>query len=1005
MQYQTDAVKSVIDCFSGQPKSSAYKYKMDPGRLKEGQAITETTGVSGYGNTPITIETKKRLLDKIKSIQQHQMIPVSNELIETKYSNINLDIEMETGTGKTYCYIKTIYELNQHFGWKKFIIMVPSIAIREGIYESFKLTKDHFSLQYRESARFFIYDSTNLQDINLFASDNNIQVIIMNIQAFNSGGQANRRIYAELDSFQSRRPIDVIKRTRPILILDEPQKMTGPQTSKSMKEFDALFALHYSATHRENHNKIYRLDALDAYNQKLVKKISVRGISVKGLSGTTGYLYLEQIKISTSAPVAYLEIEQKQASTIKRQSIKVSTGDNLYVRSNDLTQYKGYIVDEINYNTQSVTFTNGISIECGELQGSISDQLKRRIQIRETIKAHLEKEQENFKLGIKTLSLFFIDEVAKYRQYKDGEAKKGEYAEIFEEEYENAVSSLGIVFVPAYREYLNRIEANSTHNGYFSIDKKTKQLVDPKDISDGESKDIDAYDLILKDKKKLLSFEEPTRFIFSHSALREGWDNPNIFSICTLKHSDNIISRRQEVGRGLRISVNHKGDRQDDEMLVHQINQLTVVTDESYTDFVSALQTEISNSLSARSHKANKAYFEGKYIKKGDEIIEINSETARAIEKYLIKNDYIDSKDGIAETYTNAKKENNLAELPEELNPYSESIFKLIDSVYDPNVNLDIVDGRKDKTNKLNTNNFNKKEFQELWNSINSKSVYRVDFDSQELIEESIKSLNENLRVDKLYYRVERGDQREHITADDLKQQDSFEVHDSQQQYETTNVHSVVKYDLIGEIAKQTELTRKAIADILIGIEKPCFGEFKRNPEQFIMQASKLINEQKATTIINRLTYNILDDKYSNDIFTKNQTSMNSKYVHWNSKKHVYQHVPLDSIEEKKFVNSLESGNEVLVYSKLPRGFKIPTPVGNYSPDWAIVFKKENIKHIYFVAETKGNMSTMNLRKIEETKIISAKKFFAKLEIEQDIQVKYDVVDNYDNLLKIVCKK
>ena len=684
--FQTDAVTAVADCFQGQPLSSGVSYRIDPGRA------VETTGqirmdreVSGFKNNDLSLPLPD-VLKNIHAVQQRQNLPLSSELKRASGCEINLDIEMETGTGKTYCYIKSMFELNKQYGWSKFIVVVPSIAIREGVFKSLEITAEHFLEQYGKRARFFIYNSKQLHNLESFSSDAGINAMIINVQAFNATGKDARRIYEELDDFQSRRPIDVIARNRPILILDEPQKMgdAKSKTSESLKAFTPLMTLRYSATHKQEHNKIYRLDALDAYNQKLVKKIAVRGISVKGLAGTNAYLYLESITVSASKPPqARVELEIRQATAIKRIPRTLGKNDNLYDVSGELEQYKGFVVSDISALDNTVSFTNGVVLQAGEATGDVNESALRRIQIREAVKAHFEKEQVLFSQGIKVLSLFFIDEVAKYRRYDENGEQPGEYAQAFEEEYKNQLNEVLTLEDTPYNRYLKGIATTATHNGYFSIDKRSKRMVNPDTSARStEADDVDAYDLILKDKERLLSFEEPVRFIFSHSALREGWDNPNVFVICTLKHSDNTISRRQEVGRGLRLSVNQDGDRMDDPATVHQINVLTVVASESYKDFVAALQKDISASLSARPRKADEAYFTGKVLKTESGDVSVTPQMARAIYRYLLKNDYTDNDDKITNTYLETKAGGTLANLPPELAPHADQIFQLIDTVF-----------------------------------------------------------------------------------------------------------------------------------------------------------------------------------------------------------------------------------------------------------------------------------------------------------------------------------
>ena len=998
--YQTQAVTAVVDCFAGQPMSNGITYRMDPGRKAQTSAFEE-----GFKNADLAL-TELQVLANIKDVQRRQNLPLSDKLVASAGCRINLDIEMETGTGKTYCYIKTIFEMNKRYGWSKFIIMVPSIAIREGVHKSLQITADHFTESYGKKARFFIYNSKRLHELESFSSDAGINVMVINIQAFAARGADNRRIYEELDDFQSRKPIDVIASNRPILILDEPQKMEGAATMEALPKFKPLMILRYSATHKTQHNRVHRLDALDAYNQKLVKKIAVRGIQTRGLAGTNAYLYLEGIEISKKAPVARLEIEVKLASgEIKRQLKRLEFRDDLFAESGELDQYRdGFTISQIDARNDTVEFTNGLVLQAGEATGDVSERDIRRIQIRETIKAHLDKEKQLFAQGIKVLSLFFIDEVVKYRDYAQPD-EKGEYARVFEEEYEllkaEYLAELAIDN-DAYRQHLAGIDAAKTHNGYFSIDKKTNRLKDPAvGARSVDSDDVDAYDLILKDKERLLSFAEPTRFIFSHSALREGWDNPNVFVMCMLKHSDNTVSRRQEVGRGLRLSVDQNGDRMDNPAVVHDINVLTVVASESYKNFVAGLQKEIADTLTSRPRKATEAYFTGKTITTDAGPIEITPAMAKQIYRYLVKNDYSDDADQITSAYHQAKEAGTLAALPDELKTHADQIFQIIDSVFSDAQLPKVEDGRKPKTNPLNEN-FDKKEFQELWWRINQKAVYRVEFDSDELVRKCVSALDSQLRVTPLQYTVQTGIQGDGLTDEQLKAGDGFALTGSTTE-RGGSVHSLVKYDLLGKIAENTELTRKTAAEILTGIQASVFGQFKENPEHFIAEASRIIAEQKATMVIERLAYDGLAERYDVDIFTANQTGQDFSKASAKLKRHVYDYVVTDSEIERKFADELDTASEVVVYAKLPRGFLIPTPVGDYNPDWAISFKEGSVKHIYFVAETKGTMSSMKLREIENTKIACARKFFDEIgqRVSED-RVKYDVVTSYEKLMDIV---
>ncbi|MDQ3525845.1 MAG: DEAD/DEAH box helicase family protein [Chloroflexota bacterium] len=1008
--YQTAAVQAVADCFEGQPmpEGAAIRYRIDPGRTSEGQ--TESLlEAAGFRNADLRL-SDAQLLDNIQRVQRSQNLPVSSSLVDSPPCALNLDVEMETGTGKTYCYIKTMFELHQRYGWSKFIVVVPSIAIREGVAKTFAITADHFLEAYGRKARWFIYNSRSLHELESFSSDAGINVMIINVQAFNATGKDNRRIYEALDAFQSRKPIDVIAANRPILILDEPQKMEGKKTLESLKAFQALAMLRYSATHKTTHNKVHRLDALDAYNQKLVKRIAVRGITVKGQTGTNGYLYLQDIRVfANKAPEARVELEVKRKSEVKRELRTLQKGDNLFDLSQQLDQYRGHVVSEIDARDNTVHFTNGVVLNAGEAVGNVNESVLRRIQIREAIKAHFERERQLFGQGIKVLSLFFIDEVAKYRDYSR-EDEKGEYARILEEEYAQHLNEvLELELEPgsaAWHRYLKDIDPLRTHSGYFSIDRKSRHLVDPtvkkRGEDAGQSDDVDAYDLILKDKERLLSLSEPVRFIFSHSALREGWDNPNVFVICTLKHSDNTVSRRQEVGRGLRLAVDQHGERMDQPATVHAINVLTVVANESYKDFVSGLQRDISDTLADRPRIANAAYFTGKVMHSATGPVTVTQDQATDIEFYLIQNGYVDKKRQITDKYHDARKTDALAELPEELKPHAEQVIALIDSVFSDTQLPQPEDDRKGQINRLNAN-FHKREFQALWSRINRKAAYTVHFDSVELIRKCVATMDKELKVQPLQYTVVAGQQTEQIEVETLKKGEGFRVEESRMEKHRASVHSAVRYDLIGKLAEATVLTRATVAEILRGIAKPVFAQFATNPESFLTEAARLIREQKASAVVERLSYDLLEETWDTDIFTVAQSRTDFGQGVEPLKRHIYDYVATDSGIERKFVQELDTSAEVVVYAKLPRGFAIPTPVGDYNPDWAIAFEEGKVKHIYFVAETKGDMSSMQLREIEKSKIKCAQKLFDSINIKiAPESVKYDVVDSFEKLMTLV---
>lgn len=1015
--YQTDAVDSVVNVFEGQPRRTGVSYRIDPGNMKPSTvpALFEssTTPDSGLRNAEIELSAAQ-LLANLHQVQKSRNLPLAPKIVDSKAAPgaPNLDIEMETGTGKTYVYIKTIMELNKRYGWSKFIIVVPSVAIREGVKKSLDITAEHFQQTYGTKPRSFIYNSSQLHEIERFSSDAGVQVMIINIQAFNATGKDNRRIYDVLDDFQSRRPIDVISANRPIVIIDEPQKIGAPKSLEALSRFNALMVLRYSATHKIEHTKVHRLDALDAYNQKLVKKIAVRGITVKGLAGSTAYLYLDAIEVKKGQrPTARVELEvQTKGGPIMRQPRRVTKGTRLHDLTKGIEAYKDLVVTDVSAIDDTITLSNGDVIVAGQLADrDVTEETKRRIQIREVIRAHIDKERELFRQDIKVLSLFFIDEVAKYRDY-DRDDTLGDYARLFEEEYAVLVDEvLGELELDgataAYQAYLRRDQARDVHQGYFSIDKKTKRLVDgdmhKSGDEKGQSKDVAAYDLILKDKERLLSFAEPVRFLFSHSALREGWDNPNVFVMGMLKKSDNTISRRQEIGRGLRLAVNQHGERMDNPVTVHDINELTVVTDESYTDFVAGLQKEISESLAARPRKASVKFFVGKTFQTEDGESVVEEAVAQALYKYLVKNDYINDDDTISTVYVEAKTAGTLAEPTSEiLKPLMAAMWPLVDMLYlelpKPN------DGRKPKKIPLNEANFKKREFQELWERINHKAVYQVEFDSAELIGKCVTALDTHLNVAAMQYVIQAGKQRESLDADDLATGGGFAVSTTSTQTETVSAGSQVKYDLLGEITEKTQLTRRTAAAILGRINPNTFAKFRLNPEQFITEAARLINEQKATVIVEHLAYDALEDRFDSAIFTENQSTQDFSKAGEKLKKHVYDYVVTDSNVERAFVTELDTSTEVAVYAKLPRGFFIPTPVGDYNPDWAIAFTEGSVKHVYFVAETKGSLSTLQLKGVEDAKIACARKFFSEVNKRFDGQVRYDVADSYSKLMELV---
>ena len=1007
-KFQADAAKAVVDVFAGQPYMTP-SYMMDRGKVTQ-RVLFDEENYTGWGNQRIVPELNNQMiLDNIRKIQREHQIEPSSKLEGT----YNLTIEMETGVGKTYTYIKTMYELNKHYGWSKFIVVVPSIAIREGVYKSFQITQEHFAEKYGKKIRFFIYNSSQLTEIDRFASDNSISVMIINSQAFNAKGKDARRIYMKLDEFRSRRPIDIIAKTNPIVIIDEPQSVEGKQTKKNLEEFSSLMTLRYSATHKSDsiYNMVYRLDAMEAYNKKLVKKIMVKGIQESGTTATDSYIYMEGLNLSKADPMATIQFHMKGTSGVKTVSKKVGIGFDLYENSGEMEEYRdNFIVKAIDGRDDSIEFVNGIKICAGDVIGKVGEEQLRRIQIRETILSHIERERQLFYKGIKVLSLFFIDEVEHYRKYDNsGNPENGIFADMFEEEYEDIIKNLQIeICEDGYIKYLQAISAKKTHAGYFSIDKKGRMINSKVGRSETSSNDVDAYDLIMKNKELLLDRnpgKSPVRFIFSHSALREGWDNPNVFQICTLKQSSSDVRKRQEVGRGMRLCVNEHGDRMDENALgndVHNINVLTVIASESYDKFAKSLQSEIAEAVGSRPRQVTESIFENaKVHDKGGNEETIDSAMARRLIHCMIKMDYIDENNALTEKFYEDKA-NGEVKFGDDMEQYKPDILVILDSIYDDK-KMAPENARSNNVElKVDTDKLAMSEFQALWGKINAKTAYVVDFDTDELVKKAVAALDSKLRVPKIFFKVETGSMKEIKSKDDLLSGASF-VKEDFGIYGQTKImaNASIKYDLVGKLVEETGLTRKTVIQILIGIQLPVFNQFKDNPEEFIIQAAKLINNEKATAIIQHITYDVLEDRYDTDLFTDAAIRGKLDVNAMKADKHLFDHIVYDSANERKFARELDASQEVAVYVKLPDGFFISTPLGHYNPDWAIAFKNGTVKHIYFVAETKGSMDTLELRGIEDAKIHCAREHFKAISEEN---VVYDVVDSYDALLNKVMK-
>ena len=1021
-RFQTEAALAVANAFTGQPKSDGQSdHIVDQG------VHQDLFVVKGFGNKNVIL-APEAVCENVRAIQTEQGLKPVEQLQQLQGVGTALTIEMETGTGKTYTYIKTMYELNARYGWTKFVVVVPSIAIREGVLKSFESMQEHFAQEYGKRMQYFMYNSKQLSKIDAFASDAGMHVMIINTQAFNASmdeekstdkmekgklkkaDKAARIIFERRDEFGSRRPIDVLAQTHPIMIIDEPQSVLGVdkknKTRKGIAMFKPLFSLLYSATHRKGdiYNMVYKLDAIDAYNQKLVKKIEVKGIRQVGSTATNGYVYLEEIVIGKGNPQARISFDIKTQTGTKQVSKLVDERFNLKEQSGGLAEYdNNFIVERIDGRQGIVRFLNGLTLHEGDAVGSVNEDYIRRIQIRETIRTHLERERQLFSQHIKVLSLFFIDHVDSYRLY-EGEDSKGKFAKMFEEEYNRVLSEMLPSFTDeAYLRYLSdpRNAASKVHKGYFSMDKKSKMVESKERQGENEER---AFDLIMKDKERLLSLNEPVRFIFSHSALKEGWDNPNVFQICTLKNSDNETKKRQEVGRGMRLCVNQKGERQDADVLgdhVFDTNILTVIASESYEDFAKKLQTEMAEACADRPTVITPNLFEDKtYTMEDGTNGKLDINQARAIYNELIRQDYVNDEGTLTARYFDDKRNGSLDF--GKSNDMKDSIIAILDTVFTRSI-VKPEDGRKPKLAKFQKDKFAKKEFQELWKCINRRTYYQVNFDTSDLVKKSVKAVDDLLKVTEIRIVVEGG------SMEKIRDKESLEAGVAMTQGNIRTIHLTeavgkdVTYDLIGQLVSATGLTRKTIVEILKGIKPATFCMFKMNPEEFIIKTARIINDCKALAVIQCIKYEKLNDEFSTDIFTENALRGKLGVNAIESVKSLYDLVVLDSMgTEKNFAESLEHEDDVVVYTKLPRGFYINTPMGKYNPDWAVAFREGSVKHVYFIAETKGTDDLpSDLRGTENSKIECARKHFAAIS-EKDVI--FDVVKNYQKLYDVVTK-
>ena len=984
-QYQTDAVNAICDIFEGcEVKDSLFTIEVNsPNQL----SYDSSEGVDyfiGHSNK-LTINNFV-MLENVQNIQERNDIQISKDL-----QNRNFTIEMETGTGKTYVYTKTILELNKRYGFTKFIIVVPSIAIKEGVNSSLNITKEHFMEKYDNVIyNYFVYDSSHLERIREFATSTNIEIMIINIDAFRKSfadpskeTKANL-IHRESDRLNGNKPIDLIASTNPIVIIDEPQSVDGTKKSKdAIQSLNPLCTLRYSATHKELYNLMYRLTPVDAYQQNLVKKIEVASITSKDTSAKP---YIKLLSVSDKKGFSCrieIYVKNKKDGSISKKCVTAKLNDDVWELSNEVDYYenKNYIVDNIDCfpGEESLVFSNGEILNIGEVIGKIDEAVIKKSQIRQTIEIHLTKELHYIKEGIKVLSLFFIDEVSKYRDYSR-EDEKGDYQRWFEEEYTKLIQQPRFFALrDKYGDYIS-LDASEVHDGYFAQDGKGRM----KNSSGKTNDDETTYQLIMKDKERLLSFDEPIRFIFSHSALKEGWDNPNIFQVCTLIETKDTLTKRQKIGRGLRICVDQEGKR----VLNSKYNMLSVIANESYKEFASTLQKELEGD-NFKFGIIEPISFTGAAARQHDgTLVVLNQEESKEIFDYLVMNDYMTSKGKVTSKYYQEKYEGNF-ELSGKYQSFTSKVMKRIDSL---SKEVEIRDAYTKIPVKLNKDV--SPEFNALWNRIKQKTVYTINMDIDKLKHQAIMQI-------KRMPRIKADNVNAQITNIDITKKGIEDIGHQVHELRAVYKEDTMFYpDFIRRLQDSTGLLRKTIIEIIINSGR--LNEFYVNPEEWIKQVSKLLLFVKKENLTNGIKYEKTSDYYEQDFIFNDEElygykNHNVMEVDIEKGKNIYDHVIYDSEVEHKFALEAENDDDVLFYAKLPSRFKIDTPVGNYNPDWALVLRTNEDEKVYFVAETKGTENICNLKGIEQKKILCGKKHFEV--IDKDIH--YEVVKKLNTLKKL----
>lgn len=983
LDFQHEAISSITGIFEGQETCQTnfsvvplnYDPKMNLGLEKHYDL--------GIGNRLKLLD--EDILKNVRDIQLRNGLAPSEAL-----DSMNFTVEMETGTGKTYVYLRTIFELNRLYGFTKFIIVVPSVAIKEGVYKSLQMTKEHFRGLYENvSYDYFVYDSQKLGQVRNFATSDSIQIMVINIDAFRRSftdpekeDKANI-IHRPHDRMNGSKPIDFIKDTNPIVIIDEPQTVDTTKKSKeAIASLNPLCTLRYSATHVDKYHMLYKLDSVDAYERKLVKQIEVAGIEVKD-EHNKAYIKLLKVDNKKNGITAQIELDIKSGSNVNRKPATVRSGTDLLDVSGGRSLYDGYIIEDIycEKGNEYISFTSKPEIvQLGQTIGDVNPDEYKRLQIRKTIEEHLEKELRLRSMGIKVLSLFFIDRVANYRWYDEsGNPQKGKFAKIFEEEYLRAIGK------PKFKHLLEGMEpetaVSAVHNGYFAIDKKKDSTgAEILKESSGEGKtqaDESAYQLIMRDKEKLLSFSSKLKFIFSHSALKEGWDNPNVFQICTLNETSSVIKKRQEIGRGLRIAVNQDGER------VHgfEVNTLTVMANESYESFAEQLQKEIEGEEGIKFGVVEKHLFANITVSTDDYTTSyLGTEASAHIYDYLKAKGYIDTR-GKVQDFLKSDLKSGKIDLPAEFSEQEGQIMSLLKKVASK-LNIKNKDNRE--TLKLNKAVFLGEDFKQLWERIKYRTTFRVDFDPEELIHKCAEEIRNSLVVGRArftYRKAVAEINRGGIHAEEVMEREGvFESQD----YELP--------DIITYLQNETNLTRRTLVEIL----KTCgrLEEFKNNPQKFVEQVSSIIKHQMRLFIVDGIKYEKIGDEYyyAQQLFADEEVK---GYLGENlieSQKSIYNYVKYDSNVEAGFATTFELSDDVKVYAKLPDWFKIDTPLGSYNPDWAVFVEMDGQAKLYFVVETKGSLFTDALRPTEQAKIECGREHFKAMGND----VEFALANNYE---------